>query len=506
VRSETIGYINRSTAAVRFSTISKMIVASAASTTTMIIRRHRLCAAALGVIASAATAGAQSPPLTLQDALQYANDHYPSIRAAIEQVNASAAGVDLARAGYLPRLDALWQTNRATANNIFGQLLPQSVLPALSGPVLTSTSTDSVWGSAAGALFTWEPFDFGLRGAAVRSAEAGVTRARAEASLTRLEVQGAVGAAFLAVVQAEQAVTATRADVDRREILARAAHTLADNQLRPGADASRADAERAAALTRAILARQSLVLAQTTLSRLLGATTGPVTVNGASLLAPAPPATAPPSAAIPDAAAAHPLAQAHLASLDLARSQEAVLAHSNRPRLLLQSSLFARGSGANPDRPFDGGADGLWLERANWAAGVQVILPNLFDFASLRARRTASAAATRAERARYDEARLMVTSQQQAAAAMIEAARAVAANTPVQLAAARQTEAQASARYQAGLAGIVEVADAQGLLAQAEYQDALARVEVWRALLADAIAHGDVSAFASLVGSAGGPR
>jgi hypothetical protein len=50
------------------------------------------------------------------------------------------------------------------------------------------------------------------------------------------------------------------------------------------------------------------------------------------------------------------------------------------------------------------------------------------------------------------------------------------------------------------------VADAQGLLAQAEYQDALARVEVWRALLADAIAHGDVSAFASLVGSAGGPR
>ncbi len=75
----------------------------------------------------------------------------------------------------------------------------------------------------------------------------------------------------------------------------------------------------------------------------------------------------------------------------------------------------------------------------------------------------------------FDEAVLTVTSQQQAAAAMVQAARAVAANTPVQLAAAQQSESQARARYQAGLASIVEVADAQSLLAQAEVQDQLAR-------------------------------
>ena len=69
---------------------------------------------------------------------------------------------------------------------------------------------------------------------------------------------------------------------------------------------------------------------------------------------------------------------------------------------------------------------------------------------------------------------------------MVSAARAVAANTPVQLAAAQQSEAQARARYQAGLASVVDVADAQRLLAQAEIEDALARLEVWRALLARA--------------------
>lgn len=149
----------------------------------------------------------------------------------MEQVTASAAGVTVARAGYLPRLDSLWQSNRATANNIFGQLLPQSVMPAITGPVLSSASSQSVWGSATGALFSWEPFDFGLRRAAVRAADAAVVRARADEALTRLDVQSAVGAAFLAVVIAEQAVVAAGADVERRDVLARAVHTLARRRM-----------------------------------------------------------------------------------------------------------------------------------------------------------------------------------------------------------------------------------------------------------------------------------
>lgn len=298
-----------------------------------------------------------------------------------------------------------------------------------------------------------------------------------------------MAAAFLAMVQAEQGVTAAAADVDRRTVLARAARTLADNELRPGAEASRAEAERAAADTRAILARQTLVLAQTHLTRVLG-------VTAAGLLA-----TVPPANALTNAPAAHPLAQARQSSVEQARVQEDVLARTNRPRLFLQSALFSRGSGASFNGSLEGGAEGLWPDRPNWAAGMQVVFPNLFEVSSLRARREASAATTRMETARYEEALLAVTSQQQAAAAIVSAARAVAANTPVQLAAARQSEAQASARYQAGLASIVEVADTQSLLAQAEYQDAVARIDVWRALLAEAVAHGDLTPFVTLVSS-----
>ena len=69
-------------------------------------------------------------------------------------------------------------------------------------------------------------------------------------------MQRAAGLAYLAAINAQLALAAAEADAQRREVLARAARTLADNQLRPGAEASRADAESAAARTRAIQARQ----------------------------------------------------------------------------------------------------------------------------------------------------------------------------------------------------------------------------------------------------------
>jgi outer membrane protein len=431
---------------------------------------------------------------TLEQAMQYAVDHYPTVRAALEQINASTAGVSVAKSAYLPRLESLWQSNRGTVNNIFGQILPQAVIPAMSGPVLPSAPGGSVWGSATGALFSWEPFDFGLREAAVVSAEAALASARAGEALTRLDVQTAVGSTFLSLVGAQRAVAALQADVERRDQLSRAVHTLVDNQLRPGAEASRSDAERAAAQTRLIQAQQTVTLGQISLARVLGMTAGSVTIDATTLLD-----RLPAEAAVAATITTHPLAQVRQAAVDVARAQEAILSRTDLPRVYFQSSVFARGSGANPNGQLDGGFSGLGVDRANWAAGVQVVFPNAFDFTSLHARKAAAAASARAETALYDEAVLTVTSQQQAAAAMVQAARAVAANTPVQLAAAQQSEAQARARYQAGLASIVEVADAQSLLVQAEVQDQLARIDVWRALLAQAVAHGTFAPYVSLV-------
>ena len=63
------------------------------------------------------------------------------------------------------------------------------------------------------------------------------------------------------------------------------------------------------------------------------------------------------------------------------------------------------------------------------------------------------------------------------------------------MAAALAASDQARARYRAGLGNIDAVAEAQRLLAQAEIDDALARLGVWRALLGIATAAGDLQPF-----------
>src|SRR5439155_9777718 len=131
---------------------------------------------------------AQQAPLTIDQAVQQALDRYPAVRSSLEQVSAAAAGINLARTAYLPRADFMSQISRDTHNNVFGMLLAQPVISPISGPVLRTNSVSSVWGSAVGALVSWEPFDFGLRKANVQIAEATRNLAGAQADVTKLQV------------------------------------------------------------------------------------------------------------------------------------------------------------------------------------------------------------------------------------------------------------------------------------------------------------------------------
>src|SRR5436305_7522939 len=160
----------------------------------MISRSWFLLAACCAALAQQA---ATPPALTITLAVESALHNYPSIRVSQEQINAAAAGIQLARTAYLPHVDALAQANRATRNNVFGLLLPQGVIPSISGPVIGSNNFGTVWGSAIGTLVTWEPFDFGLRRASVSAATAAKTRTEATLARTQFDVSSATAASYL---------------------------------------------------------------------------------------------------------------------------------------------------------------------------------------------------------------------------------------------------------------------------------------------------------------------
>jgi outer membrane protein len=190
-----------------------------------------------------------------------------------------------------------------------------------------------------------------------------------------------------------------------------------------------------------------------------------------------------------------------MAAVREVQAQEDVLKRTDYPRFFLQAEGFGRGSEVPNDGTIIGNWNGLAPARGNWVAGVTILFPDVFDFKALSAKKQIAQTNERSQRAHYQQILQDLTGQLQAARDQLDTAQRVALETPTELRAARQTEIQSRARYDAGLATLVEVADAESLLAQAEMEDAMARLNIWRALFKVAYAQGDLKPFLEVLRS-----
>jgi len=444
------------------------------------------CLSAMFVVAAALWA--QPAPLTLSQAVEDALKNYPSIRVTQEQMNAAAAGIRLAQTAYLPRVDGLAQINRATRNTFYGLLLPQNIIPGVDG--VPANNLGSVWDSGLGILVTWQPFDFGLRTANVATATAAHNQAQASMNRTRYEVSVATADAFLTVVAAQQTAQAARAAVDSWQILLKSIHALVAAQLRPGADESRMQAELAAAQTQLAQAEQAIDVARSTVAQFVGLSLPELNVSPGKLAEQLPPDQPEPTLEI----AANPLAIEQNAAIAQGQSQLKSIERTYYPQFLVQGLAAARGTGLLNDGSRLGGLNGLAPTTQNYSVGLTVTFPAMDRFA-IREQEAMESANIRAGQAQYQLIANNLQARFNAAQATLTGARRVAANTPIEVSSARTALQQATARYQSGLAPIDDVAQAQRLLVQAQIDDALARLNVWRATLQLATARGDIDPF-----------
>src|SRR5258708_7956957 len=360
--------------------------------------------------------GLAQPALTIDQAVQQAVDKYPAVRSSLEQVSAAAAGINLARTAYLPRADLLGEVSRAIHNNVFGMIPPQSIIPSISGPVLGTNSLSSVWGTAVGSLVSWEPFDFGLRKANVDLARSVRDQLNSQVNITKLQVATAAADVFLTILAAQETVTAAKAGVDRATVLNRTVETLVNNQLRPGADASRTRAELALAQTQLIQAEQAVDVGRAALGQLLGVAPQTITIQTGPLL------TLPSDQQIATFTATnHPVAIAQNLVIEETKSRERALDRSYFPRFYLQGTTYARGTGIQPNGVAGGAASGLGPNIQNWGLGMSVIFPAM-DIASIRARRQIEVHNERSESARYDQVLQDLTGQMEKARAVFAGA------------------------------------------------------------------------------------
>jgi outer membrane protein len=449
--------------------------------------------------ASAPAAQAVQPQpkvFTVQEAVSYALANYPAVRAAMASYNAARAGVALARTNYVPFVDGLWEADRETRASVLGVLLPESptILTGTQGTV-TPGPADPFWLTGMGVLFSWQPFTFGYRRSELRAAHATETRTAAQVTLTHLGVASAVADASLALLASEQRVKASQADVTRRMVFDRSVHALVNANLRPGADASRADAELAVARTSLIQDEQAQQVASAAFAEALGMAGTPVRIEAGPFL------ETPPESIWPELPLTnHPAAVVAQRNIQEIHSQISVLNHKFYPHITLNGLEQWRGSGEETSGKIIPGLEGLEPTIRNWAVGLSVQM-DFSQYFSIRENKKIDVANLRRQEALYDLTMQNLTGQMQQALAALDGARRVAQNTPIELAAARMSESQARARFQAGVGTIVDVAEAQGLLVQAEIDDSLARLSIWRALAELASDQGDLTPFLNLAGS-----
>jgi outer membrane protein len=278
-----------------------------------------------------------------------------AVAPALWQSSDTGCPARLAQTIYLPRLDLIWQENRASTNNVFGALLPQGGIPSISGPVLGTKSLSSAFGSAGGVLFSWEPFDFGLRKASVDVARNQTRQAYAAVIVTRLDVMTSAADLFMTQLAAQEAVRAAQANVARAQVFADAVHVLVNNQLRAGADAARTDAELSTAKNQLYRAQQSEEISRAALAEIPGTPGTAVTLEAGPLL------NLPQDTSIPSPNfESHPLVIAQKAAIETVQARVHVLDRSYFPKFNLQSAFSGRGTGALTNGKFKGGVNGLF--------------------------------------------------------------------------------------------------------------------------------------------------
>jgi len=270
---------------------------------------------------------------------------------------------------------------------------------------------------------------------------------------------------------------------------------LAAAQLRPGADESRVEAELAATRTQLAQAEQAVEVARSTVAQFVGVEPSQVNLNPGKLTSQIPPERPEP----PLDFAANPHAVEQNAAIAQAQSQLKATERTNYPQFEVQGLAAARGTGTLTDGARLGGVNGLAPTTQNYSAGLTVTFPFMDRFA-IREQEAMQAANIRAGQAQYAVIATNVQAQFNTALALLAGARRIAANTPIEVSSARAAIQQATARYQAGLAPIDDVAQAQRLLVQAQIEDALAHLNVWRAMLQLAAARGDIQPVVSEAG------
>lgn len=425
-------------------------------------------------------------PTPLADLLNQTAAQYPALKAVRYRLDALRQNEALVQQTARPSLDAAYNANLATYNNITGLFFPPFTLP-ISGPPSASNSYQPVAGSSASLLLNWQPVTFGKREA--QRAVAVAELAAGEAGLTNdlFNHKIRVIRAYLDQLLLQQLLSVYLQNSQRANAILMQSRVLVINGLRPASDTALLSGELSRARVELLQAQQALQIAQINLGEL--ATGTQVSVRADSLLFTRLP-TVPGQR---DTASMHPTLQVAQRQIKVSESKESLIQKARLPVFSVWATTYARGSGVSASGDVQP-AQGLLLTRVNYGAGVQLALP-LLNGPEVRLRSQQQQLITSAVTEDLHQTERQLSTQQQVAAATLQQALLVARELPLQVQANQTAYTTLQTRYANGLVTLPDVAQALYGLVRAETDLRRAYWSAWQALLQQAAAAGDLAIF-----------
>lgn len=433
-------------------------------------------------------------PLTLFGTVQLTERNYPQLLQQQAEVRAAQKNVTLQKIKeYNPNSLMSYQDVVASHNRLTQTLFSSPSLPTTPGPGPETVTMHPKAFSAAGFIIDWAPIDFGLHKARIDFSKAEYKYSQANYSLTLLDASVEASNRFLDTLVMQEQVNVAIANVQRFSDFSLVVHAQVGAGLKAAADASLADSQLANARNDLIRARLNYDLARASL--------GYITGQGGELLdiypggmikltEPENPIKAPP------VFANHPKALTRRAQVLTRLASRRILDKQYYPTLRWLGGMSLRGTTFHTNRGDVEAPDvsGIFPVVPNWNVGLMIDFPFL-DIIRISAEKKVVDERVTAARASYDLAIQELKTEDVQARSRLQAATDLAANMPVQVQAAEAAARQAQARYEAGLATVAQVAEANQILADSRVKQAVANVGVWKALLSVSAVHGDLKPF-----------
>lgn len=432
---------------------------------------------------------------SLQKLVDAAQHHFPILQQKLALISGAKAQVTYVKHQYLPQTNVGDEVSLGTDNSLPGAFLPINVLPSVSGGIRAKNNFQPSFGNVASLYGDVQLSNFGLKDARVRLAESYVGLAQGDLEKEAYLIKWNLAKTYFELLRQAYQSSADRQNINRYDSIYKVIEAIALAGIRPGADTSLALAELSKSRINYNQTLGKIAQAKQQLSYWSGLPVNQISVDtgGEAMLE-----LVHQVGGIYADSANNPLIDYYNKQSQVYQSNEQVAKKSFQPKLLLATSVWARGSGIDYDNTYKPLETGLGYQRFNYAAGISFTY-DLFSPIHKRDKLAIAHFNTLASNNELEQQRLLLQNVNEQANEAIKTSTDNLAELPVQQASAEAVYQQKIAQYRAGIISLIDLTNASFVLfrSQVDYIETINGLLV--ASLDKAAATGNIDRFIQLI-------